>query len=125
MVQSTAYAANPGHKIIVTPFDGRVVVSFNGVVVADTLRALSLKEASYPSRLYLPRADCNMAHFIESSHMTKCPFKGTARYWSLSTKDGTSDNAVWGYDDPFDQVAEIAGHVAFYPDRVDIRMGGG
>ena len=121
MVQSTAYAANPGHKISVTPFDRRVVVTFNGVVVADTLRALSLKEASYPATLYVPRADCTMAHFIGSDRTTKCPFKGTARYWSLTTENGNAGNAVWGYDDPFYQVAGIAGHVAFYPDRVDIQ----
>ncbi len=124
MAQSTVDAANPNHKITVAPFDGRVVVSFRGTVVADTVKALSLKEASYPARLYIPRSDCNMAHFIESNLTTKCPFKGTARYWTLSSKDGTSNNAVWGYDDPFDQVIEIDGHVAFYPDRVDIRAGG-
>ena len=41
MVQSTAYAANPNHKITVTHYDGRVVVSFKGTVVADTVKALS------------------------------------------------------------------------------------
>lgn len=124
MVMSTAYAANPGHKISIAPFQGRVVVTFKGAVVADTVKALSLKEASYPATLYIPRDDCKMVHFVETGMTTKCPFKGTARYWSLSSKDGTSENAVWGYDNPFDQVAEIHGHVAFYPDRVDIRAGG-
>ncbi len=124
MVQSTAYAANPKHKITVSPFEGPVVVSFKGTVVADTVKALTLKEASYPATLYIPRSDCKMAYFIENDVTTKCPFKGIARYWSLSTKDGTSKNAVWGYDNPFDQVAEIDGHVAFYADRVDIRAGG-
>lgn len=124
MLTSTAYAANPAHKITVTPFQGRVVVSFKGTVVADTVKALSLKEASYPATLYVPRGDCKMEHFIETDRTTKCPFKGTAHYWSLSSKDGMSDNAVWGYDNPFDQVADIDGHVAFYPDRVDIRAGG-
>ena len=124
MVQSTAYAANPGHKITVSPFEGRVTVSFKGTVVADSVRALSLKEASYPATLYIPRDDCKMVHFIETDLTSRCPFKGTARYWTLSSKDGASENAVWGYDNPFDQVAEIDGHVAFYPNRVDIRAGG-
>ena len=124
MVQSTSYAANPGHKITVSPFEGRVTVSFKGTVVADSVRALSLKEASYPATLYIPRDDCKMVHFLETDLTTKCPFKGTARYWTLSSKDGASENAVWGYDNPFDQVAEIDGHVAFYPNRVDIRAGG-
>jgi uncharacterized protein (DUF427 family) len=124
MVQSKAYAANPNHKISVKPFAGRVVVTFKGALVADSSRALELKEGNYPSTYYVPRDDCKMVHFIETDQTSKCPFKGTARYWTLSSKDGTSENAVWGYDNPFDQVAAIDGHVAFYPDRVDIRAGG-
>ena len=27
--------------------------------------------------------------------------------------------AAWSYEAPFPAVAEIAGHLAFYPDRVD------
>jgi uncharacterized protein (DUF427 family) len=125
MVQSTAFAANPGHKIIVTPHDGRVVVTFKGAVVADSQKALKLKEGSYPEVFYIPRDDLKIAHFIETDRKTTCPFKGTARYWTLSTKDGTAENAVWGYDDPFEQVAVIDRHVAFYPDKVEIRSGGG
>ncbi len=28
-------------------------------------------------------------------------------------------NAVWTYENPYDAVADIRDHVAFYPDRVD------
>lgn len=125
MVHSTAYAANLGHKIVVKPHDGRVVVTFKGAVVADTQRALTLKEGSYPEVYYIPQGDLKIAHFIETDRKTTCPYKGTARYWTLSTKDGTAENAVWGYDDPNDQVAMIDRHVAFYPDKVEIRAGGG
>ncbi|MGL4488713.1 MAG: DUF427 domain-containing protein, partial [Rhizobiaceae bacterium] len=93
MVQSSAYAANPNHKITVTPYNGRVVVTFKGTLVADSSRALELKEGNYPAVFYIPRDDCKMVHFIETDHQTKCPFKGTARYWTLSTKDGEALNA--------------------------------
>lgn len=125
MALSTAYADNPAHQITVKPHDGRVVVTFKGAVVADTTKALKLKEGSYPEVFYIPREDCKMVHFAETDHKTTCPFKGTARYWTLSTKDGEAKNAVWGYDDPYEQVAAIDRHVAFYPDKVDIRAGGG
>jgi uncharacterized protein (DUF427 family) len=124
MALSTAYAANPAHTITVKPYMGRVVVTFKGALVADTVRALELKEGNYPATFYIPREDCKMVHFTETDLHTTCPFKGVARYWSLSSKDGASENAVWGYDTPFDQVAEIDGHVAFYKDRVEIRAGG-
>jgi uncharacterized protein (DUF427 family) len=123
MPSSPAFAANPGHTITLAPEPGRIQVLFRGTLVADTVRAIRLKEASYPPSFYVPRADCKMEHFIETTHQTRCPFKGTARYWTLKSKDGAAENAVWGYDDPFDQVAAIDGHVAFYPDKVEIRQG--
>lgn len=64
-----------------------------------------------------------MEYFTETDRQTKCPFKGAARYWTLKTKDGEAVNAVWGYDEPFDQMAAIDRHVAFYPDKVEIRTG--
>jgi uncharacterized protein (DUF427 family) len=120
MVSSSAFAANPGHTITVTPHVGHVSVRFNGTVVAETDKALSLKEASYPPVFYIPFNDCSPGHFQKTSHQTKCPFKGTASYWTLSVDGKTAENAVWGYETPFDQVAEITGHVAFYPDKVEI-----
>ena len=123
MPASAAFAANPGHTITLTPEPSRVQILFKRTLVADTVRAIRLQEASYPACLYVPRADCWMEYFIETAHQTKCPFKGTARYWTLRTKDGEAVNAVWGYDDPFDQMAAIDGHAAFYPDKVEIRTG--
>jgi uncharacterized protein (DUF427 family) len=123
MTLSPAFASNPGHTITIAPEPERVVVRFKSEVVADTKRALRLQEASYPSVLYIPRTDIKPEHFLETSHQTKCPFKGVARYWTLTGKSGEAVNAVWGYDDPFDQVSEIDRHVAFYPNQVEISVG--
>jgi uncharacterized protein (DUF427 family) len=123
MALSPAFAANPGHVITITPATKRLRVTFKGTQIADSARTLILKEGAYPPCFYVPRDDCRMEYFVETAHQTKCPFKGTARYWSLSTKDGTADNAVWGYDDPFDQMAAIDRHVAFYPDKVEFLEG--
>jgi uncharacterized protein (DUF427 family) len=123
MTMSAAYGANPGHKITISPEPKHVVVRFKGEVVAETKRALRLQEASYPSVLYIPRDDIKPEHFIETDHQTKCPFKGTARYWTLTGKSGEAVNSVWGYDDPFDQVSEIDRHVAFYSNQVETTVG--
>ena len=122
---STSHASNgiAERRITTTPEPARVRVTFRGTVVADTVRAIRLQEAAYPMCYYIPRDDCMMEFFKETTHQTKCPFKGTARYWTLSTKDGEAVNAVWGYDDPFDQVAIIDRHVAFYPNLVEISVG--
>jgi uncharacterized protein (DUF427 family) len=108
--------------ITITPHSGKVTVVYKGAVVAESTRALSLKEGSYSPTIYVPRTDIRPEYFIETEHQTSCPHKGTARYWSLSSKDGTAPNAVWGYDNPKADVAAIDQHVAFYPNQVDIRV---
>ena len=58
-----------------------------------------------------------------TDHQTYCPFKGDASYYSLRDGDRVAENAVWSYVTPYDSVSEIAGHVAFYPHRVEIIVG--
>jgi uncharacterized protein (DUF427 family) len=107
------------HPITITPTKGRVRVKFGGRVVADSTRALTLQEASYPPVQYIPREDAQMAVFQSTAHMTHCPYKGDASYFSLKAGDKSAENAVWSYVEPYPAVKEIAGHLAFYPDRVD------
>lgn len=107
------------HSITVTPTKGRVRVRFGGRVVADSTRALTLQEASYPPVQYIPREDARMDLFEPAAHKTHCPYKGDASYFSLRSGDMCAENAVWSYVEPYPAVKEIAGHLAFYPDRVD------
>ena len=107
------------HPITITPQAGRVRVLLDGVAVAETNAALRLQEASYPAVLYIPRADIDASRFVPSSRTTHCPYKGDARYFDLVVGETRKPDAVWSYEAPFPAVAAIAGHVAFYPDRVD------
>lgn len=109
----------PDHPITIEPFPGRVRVVFNGQTVAQTGRALRLQEASLPAVLYVPREDADMQCFERTSHATHCPYKGDASYFSLRVGDRVSKDAVWSYEQPFPAMAQIAGHLAFYPSRVD------
>ena len=88
-------------------------------MVADSRHALTLREAAYPAVHYIPRADVDMSALQRSDHATYCPYKGHAAYYSIATGDRVSANAIWTYDEPYEAVREIAGHLAFYPDRVD------
>lgn len=106
------------HPITIAPHPARVEVRIGDAVVADTKAALALREASYPVVLYIPRADVDMAQLRSSSHASYCPYKGEAGYFDLPALGATGANAVWTYKRPYDAVAAIAGHVAFYPDRV-------
>jgi uncharacterized protein (DUF427 family) len=109
----------PDHPITVTPNPRRVRVSFNGKVVAESSRALSLKEASYPAVQYIPRADADMSVFARTDHQSHCPYKGDASYFTLEVDGKSAKNAVWSYEQPFPAMVEIKEHLAFYPDRVD------
>ncbi|QRQ84616.1 DUF427 domain-containing protein [Cupriavidus oxalaticus] len=115
----------PDHPITITPTPGRVVVKVAGRVVADSTAALTLQEASYAPVQYIPRADVDMAQLARSDHATYCPYKGDCSYFSIPAAGERGRNAVWSYETPYDAVAAIASHVAFYPDRVDrIDIGG-
>jgi uncharacterized protein (DUF427 family) len=109
----------PDHPITIEKNPKRVRVTFNGQVVADTTRALALKEAGYPAVQYIPREDADMSHFERTAHSTVCPYKGDASYFSLKAEGRTAENAVWTYEHPHPAVAAIKDHLAFYPDRVD------
>ena len=116
----------PKHPITVTPTGRRVVARVGGVVVAETSAALTLQESTYPAVQYLPLADVDPALLRPSETHTYCPYKGEASYYSLAVPDAEADltDAVWTYPTPYDAVAEIAEHVAFYPDRVQVEVEG-
>lgn len=110
----------PSHPITVTPHDGRVTVSIGGRTLVDTTSALVLQESTYPPALYLPREDTDLTALEPSTTHTHCPYKGEASYFGIVTDGGVLADSVWSYEDPHDAVAQIAGYLAFYPDRVEI-----
>jgi uncharacterized protein (DUF427 family) len=95
-----------------------VVVTFGGEVIADSTNTVCLREGSYPPVYYVPREDVRMDRLVRTTHATTCPLKGQASYYTL-TGAAKAENAVWSYEAPFDDVADIRGHLAFYPNRVD------
>lgn len=110
----------PDHPITITANPKRVRVTAGGIVIADTARALTLKEARYPAVHYVPREDANMALLTRTARTTHCPYKGDASYFSIDAGGKHLENAIWTYETPFPAMAEISGHLAFYPDRVTI-----
>jgi len=110
----------PDHPITITQNPRRIRVTAGDVVIADSARALTLKEAKYPAVQYLPREDANMALLERTDRTTHCPYKGDASYYSIKADGKTLDNAIWTYETPFPAMTEITNHLAFYPDKVKI-----
>jgi uncharacterized protein (DUF427 family) len=109
----------PDHPITITRNSKHVRVMFAGRVIADTARALMLKEASYKPVQYIPRADTDMSLLTRTDHHTHCPYKGDASYFTIEAGGRSVENAVWSYEQPFPAMAEIREYLAFYPNRVD------
>lgn len=122
MTQRPIWQPTAEHPITVAPTDGRVVVHVNGEIVADTKAALTLQESTYPAVQYIPIDDVRRNVFVRTDNTTYCPYKGEAGYYSVNIGGGAVADAVWFYEQPYPAVAEIAGHVAFYPDKADISV---
>ena len=110
-------AAEAGITIAANP--NRVEVRVDGLVIADSTRALVMRAPGTPDVQYVPRDDVDMTRLIRSERATHCPYKGHASYWSIQTGRRVVNDAVWSYEVPYPDMAAIAGHLAFYPDRVD------
>jgi uncharacterized protein (DUF427 family) len=123
LYMKTKLTPGPDHPITIEPNPAHVAVSLDGRVIAKTDRALELREASYPAVQYVPLADVDPAVLVDSDHETYCPFKGYASYYSVELDGHTIENAVWTYRTPYEAVAQIVDHVAFYPDKVEISTG--
>ena len=112
------------HPITVTETGRHVTVRVNGEVVADTDNALTLQESTYAAVQYIPLADVNRDVLRRTDTATYCPYKGDASYYSVVTSAGvTVEDAIWTYEQPYEAVAPIAEHVAFYPDKAEITVG--
>jgi uncharacterized protein (DUF427 family) len=119
MTTKTVKIPGPDHPITIQPAQSRVVVTLAGKVIADSSKALTLREAAYPEVQYIPREDVDMTQLLRTDHASYCPYKGDASYFSIPVGGERSVNAVWSYEGPYEAVAAIKDHVAFYPDRVD------
>jgi uncharacterized protein (DUF427 family) len=98
-------------------------VRVGGTVIAETDKALSLVEASYPAMQYIPLDDVDQSLLERTTTQTYCPYKGDASYYTVKAPDGSTEtDLIWTYEHPYASVAEIGGHVAFNPNRAEITV---
>ncbi|MGW1540916.1 DUF427 domain-containing protein [Streptomyces sp. NPDC002309] len=99
-----------GHTITIEQGTERVRVVRDGQVLAESDRPLLLRETGCPVRYYFPPQDVRLDLLTPSETHTRCPFKGTASYWSLPD----APDLVWGYPEPKPDVAALKDHLCFY-----------
>ena len=95
-----------------------------GEVVAETTNPMFLFETGLPRRTYIPKLDVRMELLTPTNSATMCPYKGTARYWSIRAGGTLHPDLAWSYDAPFRESAPIAGLVAFFDEKVDVFVDG-
>ena len=123
MTDKPVHQPTADHPIIVEPTGKHVTVRVNGEVVAESDNALTLQESTYPAVQYIPIADVLQTALTSSGTTTYCPYKGDAAYYHVTTGSGdTVEDAIWTYVQPYPAVADIAGHVAFYPTKAEISV---
>jgi uncharacterized protein (DUF427 family) len=106
--------------ITISPAPGPVTIRAFGQVIGTSIHALELREGGYPGVIYVPRSDVQAAFLEPSARRSTCPWKGQASYFSLRVGDQVLQDAVWSYETPKPDVAQIAGYLAFYTDRVQV-----
>ena len=118
------FVTRPDHRVDLLPERRHVKVVFGGVTIADSDAALRVEETDHGPVHYLPERDVRLDLMHATEHRTRCPYKGEASYWTIEVpaENGgvrRSENAVWAYPAPYDEISGLAGYYAFYTSRVD------
>jgi|TARA_Y100000588_G_scaffold261264_1_gene275841 uncharacterized protein (DUF427 family) len=113
------YAKNPEYRITLKPAGKNVRVEVGDKVIVESENALLMLEQNHQAVCYFPQSEVRMEHFQRTDHVTHCPFKGDASYWSLTVAGRELENIMWSYETPCDEVAAIKEYVAFYRTRLD------
>lgn len=115
----SSWGRNPGYKIDLEPVPARLRVELGGEAVTESENAQVMYELGHAPVYYFSREDARMDLLTPSDYHTHCPYKGDASYFSVIAGDETAENAVWCYDDPYDEMAHIKGLLGFYFERFD------
>lgn len=102
------------------PCSREVEIFLGGEKIARSQGAWRVLETSHPPVIYVPERDFLAGALAPSAaRATFCEFKGNAEYFDLTGGGRTEKAAAWHYPEPVAAYAELKGHVAVYPGRMD------
>jgi uncharacterized protein (DUF427 family) len=115
---------DPYTRVDILASSRQVEVWVDGVIVAESRQPRILFETGHPPRFYLPLTGLRQDLLRRSATLTRCPYKGTAEYFSVVTSDTVHSDLVWIYRSPLPESAKIAGLACFYSERVQLLVDG-
>ena len=115
---------SPYTRVDILPSSRVVRVEIDGVIVAESSHPTLLFETGLPTRYYFPKPDVRLDLLVPTESSSGCPYKGTARYWSVVIGDTVHADYAWAYDYPLPESIRIAGLICFYNERVDLFVDG-
>jgi uncharacterized protein (DUF427 family) len=118
------HARNPYTRVDVLPSSRAVRVEIDGVVVADFDHPTLLFETGLPTRYYFPKTEVRLDLLVATDSTSGCPYKGTARYWSVVIDGTVHADFAWCYEFPLPESIRVAGLICFYNERVDLFVDG-
>lgn len=117
MSAAPGHQKHPDHRVEEYPAGRHIKVVADGQPLAESGHAVRVEEDKHPTRYYFPRGDVRMELLERSPTTSYCPFKGTAHYFSLKLNGQTLPDAVWSYEDPYDEHRGLKDLLAFYDDK--------
>lgn len=115
---------DPFDRIDVLPSSRHVVVSSDGVVLANSTRPTLLFETPLTTRYYLPKEDISWDLLAHSENQSVCAYKGVASYWTARLPGRDLPDIAWTYEEPLHDALNVAGMVAFFTERLDLVIDG-
>jgi uncharacterized protein (DUF427 family) len=122
--QVFVHARDPYKRVDIIESSRHVRVVVEGHTIAESRRPFVLFETHLPTRYYLPPDDVRMDLLTPSPLITRCPYKGTASYWSLRVGGREWPDIVWSYPDPIPENPKIRGLMCFFNEQVDLYIDG-
>ncbi len=95
----------------------------DGTLIADSTQSVRVLETASPPTFYIPHSDIDTEYLLRAGENSHCEWKGAATYWTLRVRDREIADAAWSYEQPYPEFETIAGHLSFYPSKLECYVG--
>ncbi len=107
----------------IRPEPREVTVSLGGTEIAHSRRAVKICETAGPPVIYLPPSEVDRDAVRPVAGGSHCEWKGNASYFDATAGGRVAARAAWTYANPQRGYEAIRDWIAFYPGRVECKLG--